>query len=270
MQRPGRHLVHAAFVAWLLVGASAIAVQVPEFEGSARGFPVLRDSAGTKLADGDFSQWLEDEQLHVRVAYTFSRGRRIEENAAFRQRPRLSQTMWSFRETRDGKPYREFQVNFGSGSVVAKKLEEDGLKEWSEKIEVEPGRTFAGFGFTLAIKSLRERLIKGEHIELRAIGFTPKPRVVSVELSYGGLDQLPMADRILRGDRFVIHPKIPWIVELFMKVPDTHIWLTNPTPAGFLRWEGPLAEPGDDIIRVDLLPGGRSDPATPVGTSGRR
>lgn len=270
MPRLDGHLICGAFVAWLVVGASAIALQVPDLEGTARGFPVLRDSAGKKLADGDFSQWLENEQLHVRITYDLGRGRRIEENAVFRQRPRLSQTHWSFRETRGGKLYRQFQVDFGSGSVVAKKLEEDGLKEWSDKVEVEPGRTFAGFGFTLAIKGLRERLIKGDHVELRAIGFTPKPRVVSVEISYGGLDQIRMSDRLLRGDRFVIHPKIPWIVELFMKVPDTQIWLTNPTPAGFLRWEGPLAEPGDDLIRVDLLPGGRSDPATPVGTSGRR
>jgi len=32
-------------------------------------------------------------------------------------------------------------------------------------------------------------------------------------------------------------------------------------PAGFLRWEGPLALPDDPMVRVDLLPGGQSGPA---------
>jgi len=128
-------------------------------------------------------------------------------------------------------------------------------------VKVDPGRTFAGFGFMLAIKSLRDRLIKGERVELQAIGFTPRPRVVSVDVSHGGLDQMQMAGRVLRGDRFVIHPKIPWVAALFVDVPDMQIWLTNPTPAGFLRWEGPLAEPSDPVIRVDLLPGGESGPA---------
>jgi len=35
-------------------------------------------------------------------------------------------------------------------------------------------------------------------------------------------------------------------------------------PAAFLRWEGPLAEPDDSIVRVDLLPGEPSEDAAPT------
>jgi hypothetical protein len=52
-------------------------------------------------------------------------------------------------------------------------------------------------------------------------------------------------------------------------VPDAHIWLTTP-PAGFLRYEGALAEPGDQLVRIDLLPGGLSEAARPVATSGKK
>lgn len=79
-----------------------------------------------------------------------------------------------------------------------------------------------------------------------------------------------MADRGIQSDRFVIHAKIPKIASLFVKVPDTQIWLSHTSPAAFIRTEGPLAEPGDPIVRIDLLPGGRSEPAKPVATSGRR
>jgi hypothetical protein len=259
----------AAFLGALLIGAPSGATQVAPFEGVARGFPELRDSAGQKLADGDFAQWIEGERLHVKIRYDFDRGRRIEENAVFRQRPQLVQEEWSFREDRDGQLYRHFEVDFRSGTASARKREENELEEWTEKIEVEAGRSFAGFGFTLAIKALRTRLVDGETIELQAIGFTPKPRIVSVELSHGGVDQIRMGGRMLRGDRFIIHPNVPWFARLFVKVPDTHIWLTTPPPAGFLRWEGPLAEPSDSTIRVDLLPGGPSGPAKPQKTTQR-
>ena len=73
-----------------------------------------------------------------------------------------------------------------------------------------------------------------------------------------------MGGRDVEGDHFVIHPQIPAIVKLFISAPDMHIWLTHPVPAGFLRWEGPVAEPGDQIVRVDLLPGDESKAARPV------
>jgi hypothetical protein len=78
-----------------------------------------------------------------------------------------------------------------------------------------------------------------------------------------------MSGRSLKGDRFVIHPEIPPIAKLFIHVPDTQIWLTNPPPAGFLRWEGPVVVPSDRLIRVDLLPGVKSGPTQPVQARSR-
>jgi hypothetical protein len=87
--------------------------------------------------------------------------------------------------------------------------------------------------------------------------------VVSLELSHGGVDRLPIAGRFLRGDRFVIHPKIPWFANVFVKVSDPRLWLAAPSPASFLRSEGSLMEPGDPPVRIDLLPGPQSGPAEP-------
>jgi hypothetical protein len=251
-------------VVGIFLVASAGAVKLTSFEGSLHGFPALRELNGKKLADGEFSQWLEGERLHVRLTYQFPRNHRIEERAEFRQKPELVQEKWTWRELKDGKPFRRFEVDLGSGQANAEKQEERDLKRWSEKIDVEPGRTFAGFGFALAIKNLREPLTSGSTVELKTVGFTPKPRSVSVEISHAGLEQMRMSDRTVRGDRFVIHPKISRIARLFVNVPDTHVWLVNPPPAGFLRMEGPLLEPGDPMVRIDLLTGGESGPAKPV------
>jgi hypothetical protein len=235
-----------------------------DFEASAHGFPVLRDLNGRKLADGEFTQRLEGGRLHVRLSYEFSSPRRIQEDGVFRQEPRLAQEKWSWTELVDGKICRHFDVDFGTGQATAQQLDEGGLRQWSKHLKLDPSRAFAGFGVALAIKCLREQLLRGQNARLDAIGFTPKPHVVPVEISYCGLDQMSIDSRILRGDRFLIHPQIPAMVRPFVKVPDTRIWLINPPPTGFLRWEGPLAESSDRLVRVDLLSGEPSGPAEPV------
>jgi hypothetical protein len=239
------------------------AVELTETQGAAHAYPALLDTNGNKLGNGEFKQWIEDGRLQVEIDYEFDDDRHFEERAAFRQRPELIQEKWSWKESKDGKISRQFAADFSAKKATARVHEKSEAKEYSENIEVEAGRTFAGFGFTLAIANLRTRLIKGEKVELKAVGFTPKPQVVTVQISHGGMDKMKMSGRLLKGDRFVIHPDIPVIAKLFVHVPDTHIWLTNP-PAGFLRWEGPIVLPSDPIIRVDLVPGAKSGPAEPV------
>ncbi len=233
-------------------------------EGDAHGFPALRTLAGDTLADGEFTQWLEGERLHVRIRYDFGATRWIEERFVILQEPTLVQERWSWVEMRDGAVQRRFEVDFLSGNATSEKLDQDELRRWSEQVDIEPGSAFAGAAWPLAIKSVRSRLIRGETIRFQTVGFTPKPKAATVEISHSGLDRLPMSGRTLAGDRFRIHPRIPWIVSAFVDVPDSQIWLTNSPPAAFLRWEGPLAEPGDPLVRVDLFPGEPSGAATPA------
>jgi hypothetical protein len=60
-----------------------------------------------------------------------------------------------------------------------------------------------------------------------------------------------LSTRTVAADKFLIHPKVPAVAKLFVKVPDETIWLTT-RPAGFLRFEGPMAEPNDPIVRVEM------------------
>jgi len=249
---------------FLAVGPEALrAIELEQFAGSAHAYPVMFNLAGKKLANAEFTQQFADNLLHVRISYDLIDGDRIEEKASFRQRPELLQKGWSWQEDKEGVLQRKYTVDFNSGKAVAQKREKGGVKNWSEQVRIEPGRTFAGFGFTFAAQNLRDRLVKGELIELQAVGFTPKPRVVTVTLAYHGTDRVPMSDRVLRGEHFVVRPNIPAIAKLFIKVPDTHIWLTPPPP-GFLRWQGALVEPSDPLVRVDLFSGEESRSAKPA------
>ncbi len=263
----GVSLITLALVVLLAPPTSAI--EWTSFEAGAHGYPEMRDIAGRRMADGDFTQWIANDRLHVRIVYDFDGGRQVVEEAVFRQHPELAQESWSFTDLQGKKPSRAFTIDFRTGAASAMKIEKGETKHWSEMLDTSGGQTFAGFGFSLAIKALRARLIKGETVTLKGIGFAPKPQAVSVELSYAGRDRIRMAGRTIAGDHFRVHPKIPAIAKLFVTVPDAHIWLTT-TPAGFLRYEGAMAEPGDQIIRVDFLPGGESEAARPVATSGKK
>ena len=254
-----------------IVGCLALpvsAIEVTEPTAAAHAYPGLCDIDGKKLADGEFRQWMEDQRLNVFITYKFPEGGSFEEKARFRQQPELMQEQWSWKEVKNERVQREFSVDFLSGTATAHISKDN--KDVSDKVDIEKGRTFAGFGFTLALSNLRNRLLHGEEVQLKAVGFSPfptlKPQVVTVKLSHGGLDRLRMSGRSLKGDRFIVHPEVPAIAKLFVTVPDTKIWLTNPDPAGFLRWEGPVVLPNDQLIRVDLLPGTNSGPAKSVAS----
>jgi hypothetical protein len=190
----------------------------------------------------------------------------MEETAVLRQRPELSQSKWRWQESARGQDIRTFEVDFDSGTATAVKIEKGEPRRWSEKLDITRGQTFAGFGLTLAIKALRGRLIKGETVNLKAVGFTPQPREVTVAISYAGPDSIRMVDRSVTAEHYIIHPKIPALAKWFVKAPDANVWLTPP-PAVFVRFQGALVEPSDPIIRIDGAPG--ESAAVPQATSGK-
>src|SRR5438067_2394033 len=185
----------AALVA--MAAAPTRAIEWKHYETAVRGYPVMRDAGGRRLADGTFIQWIAQDGLHVQITYASDAGRRFEETIVMRQRPELAQTGWRWRELEHGKPVRTFDMNFGTGLATATKVEKGETKHWSDTLDVSAGSTFAGFGFTMAAKALRERLINGEVVDLKAVGFTPQPKVVTVAMSYGGRDKVRMSGRAI-------------------------------------------------------------------------
>jgi hypothetical protein len=257
-----------SILAAVMIVAPVFALKVTEPAAASHGYPGLCDMNGKKLADGEFRQWVENDRLHVVITYKFSAGEVYEEHSQFRQEPELIQEKWSWKESKDGRSQREFTVDFLAG-IGSAHISQD-HKDVSKKIKIEPGQTFAGFGFSLALSNLRKSLLRGEQVQLKAVGFsefpTLGPQAVTVTISYGGIDRMRMSGRSLKGDRFIVHSEIPLIAKFFVNVPDTKIWLTNPAPAGFLRWEGPIVLPTDPIVRVDLLSGEKSGPAESAGS----
>jgi hypothetical protein len=239
-----------ALFASLLLAASAPSLKVAGVEGDAQAFTSLTDLSGTPLADGRYTQYVAKDVLHIESRYDFPGGRVAIEKASVRLHP-LQQETWSWEEKVGQTPVREFAIDFKTGKATGKHFDKN--EHWEEKLDVEPGHTWAGIAFIEPIKAMREQVQPGETMELSAIAMTPKPRKSSVTITHVGAQRIDMAGRKVDSDKFLIHPEVPAIAKLFIKVPDEAIWLVSGKPAAFLRYEGPFCEPSDTIIHVDLI-----------------
>jgi len=247
--------------------AALLAVVPHSQEGDAQAITSLLDaSTGASLADGRYAQEVVGGVLRIEARYDFPDGRTIVEHAAVRLSPQLEQESWDWTERRGADVIRQYEVDFRSRHAVSTRVDQH--KRWKEDLDIEPGKTFAGIAFVAVIKQLRKELAPGQKVELKAVAVTPRPRTVGVEVIRSGVEDVRMAGRTLSGDHYTIHPQVPAIAKLFVKAPDQHVWLFGEGPPAFLRFQGPLAEPDDPLIRVDLIPSqsanvGRSPPARP-------
>ena len=233
--------------------AAVLAVAPHSQEGDAQAITSLIDAGtGATIADGRYSQQVVGGVLRIEARYDFPDGRTVVERAAVRLSPRLEQESWDWTERRGGEVIRQYEVDFRSRHAVATRVDQH--KQWKEDLDIEPGKTFAGIAFVAVIKQLRSELASGQKVELNAVAFTPKPRTAGVEITRSGAEDVRMAGRTLSGDHYVIHPQVPAIAKLFVKAPDQHVWLFGEGPPAFLRYQGPLVEPGDPAVRVDLIP----------------
>lgn len=237
---------------WTALVCALVAIAATVHEGDAQAFTALTDAQGHAIADSRYSQWVKGDVLHISTRSDFPDGRVVVERATLRLHPQLEQESWSWSETRGEQLIRSYEVDLKTGKAVATRVDQH--KRWIEDLKIEPG-TFAGLGFLAAIKALRGQLAVGGHVSLHAVAVLPKPRTADVTVTRDGPDPVHMAGRTIDGDRYTIHPEIPAIAKLFVSAPDMHVWLVNSDPAAFLRFEGPLVEPKDPIIHIDLIPG---------------
>jgi hypothetical protein len=233
--------------------ALLLAISSTVVEGDVQAFPGLTDASGKPLAEGRYVQKVEGHLLRIEARYDFPGGRVVVERAALRLHPQIEQESWDWTERVAGRLVRQYEADFRTGKAVATRVDEH--KRWKEDLEIAPGKTFAGIGFITVVKALRAQLAPGGHVDLRAVAFTPTPRTAPITITREGGEPVRMAGRTIPGDKYTIHVDIPGVARLFVDPPDIHIWLVSGEPPAFLRFEGPLCEPKDPVVHIDLIPG---------------
>jgi hypothetical protein len=229
-------LVCGAFVTPGRVDAGPVRVMFQE--GVTRAFPVVRSLTGQKLAQGDLVQVARGDLVDSRMTFRFSDGSVYEEHVVYSQagvfnliRYRLVQRGPSFPETIEASIDREterYEVRYRG--------DEDSPEETLAGRFTLPPDTYNGM-LSLLLKNLPHR----ESTMVQVVAFTPKPRLVKIQLLPLADDPILVSDSPMRVTRWAIRPQLGLFASLLVAdVPDVHCWILPGDAPAFLKAEGPL------------------------------
>jgi hypothetical protein len=232
----------AAVTLGLTLAASAVAVAEPVpvrfTEGVGRGFPVLRNVKGERIAQGDLVQVARGNRVENRLTFRFRDGSFYEETVVFSQRDvftllsyRLVQRGPSFPESLDATMDRET-----GRYTVRYRADEDSAEElMAGKLDM-PDDAYNGL-----LSTLIKNLPTGGSVVVQIIAFTPKPRPVKMLLTPATEEPVMMGDTAVPATRFHVKPQLGLFASLLVAdIPDIKMWIADGAAPAFLRFEGPL------------------------------
>ena len=228
--------------------ALAEPVAVRFTEGVGRGFPVLRNANGEKIAQGDLVQVARGDRVENRLTFRFRDGSFYDETVVYSQRDVF--TLISYRLVQRGPSFPETieaAVDRSSGRYTVRyKGDEDSPEEVLKgKFEM-PADAYNGL-----LSTLMKNLPTGESATVQIIAFTPKPRLVKMLLMPATEDTVMMSETAVPSTRFLVKPQLGLFASLLVAdIPDIKIWVSGGEAPAFLRFEGPLYFMGP-IWRID-------------------
>jgi hypothetical protein len=240
----------AALALTLMLSGAALAepVAVRFTEGIGRGFPVLRDAKGEKIAQGDLVQVARGDRVENRLTFRFRDGSFYDETVVFSQRDVF--TLLSYRLVQRGPSFPETidaTVDRSSGRYTVRyKGDEDSPEEVVKGTFDMPADAYNGL-----LSTLMKNLPTGESATVQIIAFTPKPRLVKMLLMPATQDTVMMSETAVASTRFLVKPQLGLFASLLVAdIPDIKIWVSGGEAPAFLRFEGPLYFMGP-IWRID-------------------
>ena len=248
----------------LLTGASAAACQqaapraesagvaVRYSEGTVHGFLELRTAAGALLASGDLLQTVADGEVTSRLVFHFPDSSAFEETVKFTQHGVFA--MQQYHLLQRGPAFAndlEVTLSRSGQYTVATKAHKDGReKQYTGTLDLPPDVS-NGMAITIA-KNMAARDTETVHV----VAFTPKPRLIELEIAPDGTQQVMLGQRPESAVHFKLKPRLGALLKAFARLegkvpPDSDLWIvTNQVPA-FVGFEGPLYE--GPVWRMNLV-----------------
>jgi len=235
-----RHVV-VALICGVALASSPVAaepVRVLFQEGVTRAFPVVRSLSGQKLAQGDLVQVARGDRVDSRMTFRFADGSLYDEHVVFSQngvfnllRYRIVQRGPSFPESIDASVDREtgrYEVRY--------RADEDSPEEFFRGQVTLPADVYNGM-LSLVLKNLPRR----SDTIVQVVAFTPKPRMVKMQLVPVGDDPVLVSDSPMNVVRWAIRPQLGLFASLLVTdIPDALCWILPGEAPAFLKAEGPL------------------------------
>ena len=230
----------------------AAPVPVRFTEGMVRGFLVLSDTKGSRIGSGDFLQDRRGQEIKSRTVLYFKDGSLHDETAVFTQQRTF--LLKSYRLVQKGPAFSddmEVTLERATGKYRVKIKPHKGGQETvlEGKLDL-PLDVYNGMVPTVA-----KNLVKGAKRTIHTVAFTPKPRVIEVEMTPSGEDKVLIGHLGRSALHYVLKPKLGMLkvpAALLGKTPpDNHLWIITADVPAFVKFEGPLAVEGP-IWRIEL------------------
>ena len=245
--------VVATTLAPVALFAAPVRVRLPE--GSAHGFLVLRGTDARVLAEGDWWQIPSGDRLDVHLRFRFSDGSLSHETFELAQRRVWS--MLSYRSVQRGPSFPrdiDARLDRRSGRYrVETKEHGKGEGKVDEGTVQVPEDTYALGMLAVLLKNVPA----GESMAAHAVAFTPKPRILKLEVSPDGEETVKLQGLPRKTLRYVAKAELGGALGAAASIagkqpPALRYWMAGDPVPTFVRFDGPLYPEGP-IWRVELV-----------------
>jgi hypothetical protein len=241
-------IVSLAWPSW--PEAAPVKVRFPE--GSLRGFLVLRTMDGRPIAHGEQVQHLTGGLIESRLTLNFADGSLWDERVTFSQKDVFR--VEAYRLVQRGPSYPTSEISFDrrSGRYRARTQEKKGdeLKEAGGELDM-PDDLYNG----MAVVLLKNQ---ASGASARLAVFTPKPRIVAMELTHEGDDPVRLGPTTKTARRYLVKLEIGGLTGMAAALvgkepPDLRYWLVTGDLPAFARFQGAMYLNGP-VWRLELAP----------------
>ena len=250
----------------LIAGALALSAQAQEEKrdpdyhpvpvryaaGMVHGFLHLSTAGGRPLADGDLLQVPRERHIESRMVFHFGDSSYFEERVSFTQHGVFR--MLSYHLVQRGPAFeRDLDARLeanGHYVVKARSHDDDKLETHDDTLDL-PSDVANGLPIIL-LKNLKA----GEAHTVHLVAFTPKPRLVGLELTPVAKGHVSVGQQREATTEYVLKPKLGFLTGIFAALlgktpPDSHVWIVTEDVPAFVKFEGPLYM--GPVWRIELV-----------------
>jgi hypothetical protein len=230
----------------------AAPVRVRLQEGTTRGFLAIRTLQGDRIGHGELTQKPRGDEIQSRLLLQFKDGSVHDETTTYSQRSVFR--LEAYRLTQRGPSFPGAEISFDrkSGRYQAKTRERTGAAEELATGELEmPADLYNGMALLLL-----KNLPPGEGATVQLAAFTPKPRLLRMELHREGEDRAVFAGEPKQAIRYLVNLEVGGVTGVVASLigktpPDLRYWLVAGEIPAFVRFEGAMFLNGP-VWRVEM------------------
>lgn len=233
-------------------GADTVRVRFPE--ATTRGFLAVRTPDGALIGHGELRQRARGVEIDSRLTLRFKDGSLHDESTTYSQRGAFRLEAYSLTQRGPAFPGAEIAFDRKSGRYRAKTRERPDGPEETASGELEmPADLYNGMALVLL-----KNLAPGATVSARIAAFTPKPRLITMDLSHEGNDAVRIGPATKTARRHLVKLEVGGLTGIVATLigkdpPDLRYWLVAGDVPAFVRFQGAMYLNGP-VWRLEMAP----------------